>query len=76
MYPECSRQNFQNSYFHEELRKNGFQLLSEEDCGFTTDSGNNLGFGFHVKGEKCTFFLIMEKGADNISGKKFFRYFY
>ena len=52
MYPECSRQNFQNSYFHEELRKNGFQLLSEEDCGFTTDSGNNLGFGFYVKGEK------------------------
>ena len=52
MYPESFYQNFQNSYFHNELKKSGFQLLSEEDCGFTTDSGNNLGFGFHVKGEK------------------------
>ena len=52
MYPESFYQNFQNSYFHNELKKSGFQLLSEEDCGFTTDSGNNLGFGFHIKGEK------------------------
>ena len=36
----------------EELKNNGFELLYQEDCGCITDSGNNLGFGFHVKGEK------------------------
>ena len=39
-------------YFHTSLKKAGYELLEEEDCGCTTDSGANLGFGFHVKGEK------------------------
>lgn len=52
LYPECSPRNFNLSYFHSSLSTWGFDLLEEEDCGFITDSGNNLGFGFHVKGEK------------------------
>ena len=51
-YPECYEKNFDLSYFHHSLKESGFQLLEEEDCGCVTDSGNNLGFGFHVKGEK------------------------
>lgn len=51
-YPECSSANFNLDYFHNSLKNAGFVLLAEEDCGYTTDSGNNLGFGFHVKGEK------------------------
>lgn len=51
-YPECFSKNFSLEYFHSSLKKAGIQLLQEEDCGYTTDSGNNLGFGFHVKGEK------------------------
>lgn len=51
-YPECYEKNFDLTYFHSSLKESGFQLLEEEDCGCVTDSGNNLGFGFHVKGEK------------------------
>ena len=51
-YPESSEKNFNLHYFREELKNNGFELLYQEDCGCITDSGNNLGFGFHVKGEK------------------------
>lgn len=51
-YPECYSQNFSLSYFHQSLKEENIEILAEEDCGFTTDSGNNLGFGFHVKGEK------------------------
>lgn len=51
-YPECYSQNFSLSYFHQSLKAENIEILAEEDCGFTTDSGNNLGFGFHVQGEK------------------------
>ena len=51
-YPESSEKNFNLHYFREGLKNNGFELLYQEDCGCITDSGNNLGFGFHVKGEK------------------------
>lgn len=50
--PECSENNFNLRNFRAVLRKNEFELLYEEDCGCTTDSGNNLGFGFHVKDKK------------------------
>lgn len=66
-YPECSENNFNLRYFREELRKNGFKLLYEEDCGCTTDSGNNLGFGFHVKGEKMH--LLPYHGKRELSGR-------
>ena len=51
-YPECYFRNFSVEYFHRSLKEHGYEILDEEDCGCTTDSGNNLGFGFHVKGEK------------------------
>jgi len=51
-YPECSSSNFQVDHFLSSLEKSGFCLEDSEDCGAVTDSGNNLGFGFHVKGEK------------------------
>ena len=51
-YPEAYCKNFDLEYFHSSLKEAGYVLLEEEDCGCTTDSGANLGFGFHVKGEK------------------------
>lgn len=51
-YSEAYIRNFSRQYFAEEMKRNGFQIQECEDCGFTTDSGNNLGFGFHEKGEK------------------------
>lgn len=51
-YSEAYKWNFSRQYFIEEMKKSGYRINESEDCGFTTDSGNNLGFGFHVKGEK------------------------
>ncbi len=51
-YPESYYKNFDLEYFHTSMKEAGYELLEEEDCGCTTDSGANLGFGFHVKGEK------------------------
>lgn len=51
-YPESHSSNFSLKYFHASLAENHYRIEDEEDCGCTTDSGNNLGFGFHVKGEK------------------------
>lgn len=50
-YPEASRNNFSSRFFRKELRSN-YKLLSQFDCGFSTDSGANLGLGFHEKGDK------------------------
>ncbi len=51
-YPECNSQNFHLDYFQSQLEDCGFQQKAREICGPVIDSGNNLGFGFHVKGEK------------------------
>ena len=51
-YPEAYSRNFDLDYFRSSLKNGGYELIQEEDCGCTTDSGANLGFGFHVKGEK------------------------
>ena len=51
-YPESYYKNFDLEYFHTSMKEAGYELLEEEDCGCTTDSGANLGFGFHVKVEK------------------------
>ena len=51
-YPEAYSRNFDLDYFRNSLKNGGYELILEEDCGCTTDSGTNLGFGFHVKGEK------------------------
>lgn len=51
-YSECSPNNFSLPYFLEQAAASGIRLSDSEDCGFTTDSGNNLGFSFHQTGEK------------------------
>ncbi len=51
-YPECSSQNFRLEYFQSQLKDCGYRQKSQEICGPVTDSGNNLGFGFHVKGDR------------------------
>ena len=51
-YPECSANNFSLPYFKNSLAESGFILKDCEPLDAVTDSGNNLGFGFHQKGEK------------------------
>lgn len=51
-YPECFSQNFHVNYFKKSLKDYHFKLLDTELSDPVTDSGNNLGFGFHQKGEK------------------------
>lgn len=48
-YPTCSHDNFKLQYFLDNMRG---KLVEQEDCGFTTSSGNNIGFSFHKEGEK------------------------
>ena len=51
-YPESSPLNFDLNYFRQSLTKTPFRLIDEAISGVITDTGNNLGFGFHHKGEK------------------------
>ena len=51
-YPECSANNFSLPYFKNSLAESDFILKDYESLDAVTDSGNNLGFGFHQKGEK------------------------
>lgn len=51
-YSECSENNFSLPYFLAQTAASGIRVLDSKDCGFTTDSGNNLGFSFHQTGEK------------------------
>lgn len=48
-YPTCSPYNFNLRYFLENMQGH---LIEQEDCGFTTSSGSNIGFSFHHEGEK------------------------
>ncbi|UQZ89916.1 hypothetical protein C4J81_12110 [Deltaproteobacteria bacterium Smac51] len=50
-YPESYRRNFNRKYFMESM-DNHYQIKEVEDLGYILDSGENLGFSFHVKGEK------------------------
>ena len=51
-YPESSPNNFSLPWFRQQLARSGFALDRSQVCGHTTDSGNNLGFGFHVTGDE------------------------
>lgn len=50
-YPESSRHNFSKGFFRNSIQKN-YELRDLFDCGYSIDSGKNLGLGFHEKGEK------------------------
>ncbi|MCR5370882.1 MAG: MerR family transcriptional regulator [Clostridium sp.] len=50
-YPECNRSNFNIRWFREHLQKN-YHILENDNCGFSRNSGKNLGLGFHVPGEE------------------------
>lgn len=51
-YPTCSKYNFNREHFEKELARSGFEMLEQEDSGYTTSSGNNIGFSFHSEGER------------------------
>ena len=50
-YPESSPNNFNVQWFFQEMKRN-FRVISTTDCGFSLDSGDNLGLGFHIPGEE------------------------
>ncbi len=51
-YPESSPRNFSLPFFLEQMKDAGFTIQRRQDCGYTTSSGNNIGFSFHCEGEK------------------------
>ena len=50
-YPGSSSNNFHIQWFLQQLQRR-FILDETDDCGFSLDSGDNLGLGFHVPGEE------------------------
>ena len=51
-YPKCSDNNFSLQYFLKMAAQTGIVIDKKEVCGPSIDSGNNIGFSFHQKGEK------------------------
>lgn len=51
-YPTCAEYNFNAAYFLRALSDAGLEMRDSENVGFTTDSGDNIGFSFHAKGEQ------------------------
>lgn len=51
-YPKCSADNFSLPYFLHSAADIGIVIDKKEVCGPSTDSGNNIGFNFHHRGEK------------------------
>lgn len=66
-YPSCSANNFSLRYFMGQIPLAGYGLDGHKVCGYTTDSGNNLSFSFHHKGEKM--FLMSYVGHVEKGGK-------
>ena len=50
-YPGSSPHNFHIQWFLTNIERR-FLLEETDDCGFSLDSGDNLGLGFHVPGEE------------------------
>lgn len=48
-YPTAFSKNFSLPYFLSHMKD---KIIDQEDCGFTTSSGANIGFSFHSEGEK------------------------
>jgi len=51
-YPTCYERNFSLPYFTQAMAESGFRMLEREDIGYTVSTGSNIGFSFHVEGEK------------------------
>ena len=65
-YPECSPKNFSLAFFLTQMKASGFTIIKRRDCGFTTSSGNNIGFSFHCEYEKMhleSYVAVRETGA-------------
>ena len=48
------------------MKASGFTIIKRRDCGFTTSSGNNIGFSFHCENEKMhleSYVAVRETGA-------------
>ncbi len=58
-YPTCTEYNFSLAYFRRELSASGFALRDSESVGYTADSGNNIGFSFHAKGEQMHLYAYL-----------------
>ena len=50
-YPGASEHNFNIHWFLASVAQD-FSVLETEDCGSSSNSGDNLGLGFHVPGEE------------------------
>lgn len=57
-YPESYINNFNKQYFMKSIVK-GFNILDSEELGYTVDSGENLGFSFHIKNERMHLFSYL-----------------
>lgn len=62
-YPESYADNFSKQYFLKSI-KNGFNILDSEELGYTVDSGENLGFSFHITGERMHLLSYLAQKTD------------
>lgn len=51
LYPESDVHNFSRPHFFDSIKEGTIELTDWQEIGKVTDSGNNLGFGFHEKDE-------------------------
>lgn len=51
-YPTCAEHNFNLTYFMDAMKKGKYMIQDYKDIGYTTDSGDNIGFSFHITGEQ------------------------
>lgn len=51
-YPESKENNFVWKDYKNMLLSNGYEMTNAHYIGFITDSGNNVGFSYHVTGDK------------------------
>lgn len=60
-YPENYESNFNLAEFKKSLNEEKFKIDDYEEIGFTNDSGDNLAFSFHLKGEKMSLYAFDAK---------------
>ncbi len=58
-YPTCSQNNFSLPFFMSHMKD---YIVEDEDCGYTTSSGSNIGFSFHAEGERMYLHSYLARG--------------